>query len=101
MFWAPVKLITLRVHMFVTAFTTPSSLCSQVPILGVPLKLITIAGSGLAAILCCYMYFNIILMRGGIGKNGSTVAVCLILSKSPSHVHTSMAMTGHIIGPKK
>ncbi|KAK2183775.1 hypothetical protein NP493_289g01021 [Ridgeia piscesae] len=104
MFWAPVKLITLHVHVFVTAFTTPSSLCSQVPILGVPLKLITIAGSGLAAILCCYMYFNIILMRGGIGKNGSTVAGTSVLTpiipisiiitmafviwkKSPSHVY--------------
>jgi len=31
--------------------------------------------SAMAAIFACQLYFSIIFMEGGIGKNGSTVAV--------------------------
>ena len=47
----------------------------QLPWIGVELKAIPITFAIVSAILALHSHFNIILMEGGVGRNGSTVAV--------------------------
>lgn len=47
----------------------------QLPWIGLELKVIPIIFAVVSAILAIYSNFNVILMEGGVGRNGSTVAV--------------------------
>ena len=47
----------------------------QLPILGYQLRILPVIISASVGILASQMYFSIIFMQGGVGKNGSTVAV--------------------------
>jgi len=43
--------------------------------IGIQLKMLPVTFSFVGAGLACYNNFYVILMEGGVGKNGSTVAV--------------------------
>jgi len=47
----------------------------QLPGIGIQLKMLPLAFSFFGALLACYSNFYTIFMQGGVGKNGSTVAV--------------------------
>jgi len=47
----------------------------QLPVIGIQLKMLPLIFSLIGGALACYSNFYTILMQGGIGKNGSTVAV--------------------------
>jgi len=51
---------------------------TQLPVIGVQLKMLPLMFGFIGAALACYSNFYVIFMQGGVGKNGSTVAVsCL------------------------
>ena len=62
---------------------SPCACVFQLPVLGVKLYVFPIVGIIGGACFSCYNYFHVIL-NGGVGKNGSTVAV------SPEHDHSAM-----------
>jgi len=47
----------------------------QLPVIGIELKMLPLMFAFVGGALACYSNFYTILMQGGIGKNGSTVAV--------------------------
>jgi len=49
----------------------------QLPVIGIQLKMIPLLFSFVGAVLACYSNFYTIFMQGGVGKNGSTVAVSM------------------------
>lgn len=53
--------------------------CVQLPVVGVEVRVLPIAVSVATALYCCRSYFSVILLQGGVGKNGSTVAVSISL----------------------
>jgi len=50
-------------------------LCVQFPVIAVQLKIFPLLFTVIGASLACYSNFYTIFMQGGVGKNGSTVAV--------------------------
>lgn len=47
----------------------------QVPLLGFQLKLVPVVIGVVGTILAARSYFQVIFIQGGVGRNGSTVAV--------------------------
>lgn len=58
------------------------------PIIGVKMYVFPILGIIGGALYSCYNYFHVIL-NGGVGKNGSTVAVSLEIDESSERYRAS------------
>lgn len=97
------QLIVIGIYIF-NAFMGTGFWNIQVPGLRTPLRLLPVYFGIFAAILQCIQHFSVIIIKGGIGKNHSTVAgtstifpvlpisivLCLaavIYQKSPTHVY--------------
>jgi len=50
---------------------------NQLPVIAIQLKMLPLFFGFIGAALACYSNFYTIFMQGGVGKNGSTVAVSL------------------------
>lgn len=79
------------------------------PVVGVEVRVLPVAVSVATAVYCGRSYFSVILLQGGVGKNGSTVAGTSVLSpgipigllillgvvtarNSPSHIYEHHAV---------
>ena len=62
---------------------------TQLPVIGVQLKMLPLMFGFIGAALACYSNFYVIFMQGGVGKNGSTVAVSC-LENLITHTHTRL-----------
>lgn len=74
---AEISIILLHL---LTGFLGPSFWSTELPWIGMELKVILATYSITGAIVSLCSNFNIILMEGGIGRNGSTVAGTSVLS---------------------
>lgn len=65
--------------------TNQKFVCPQLPVVGFKMYVFPIIGIVGGALYSCYNYFYVIL-NGGVGKNGSTVAVSL--KKKSKNIHS-------------
>lgn len=68
----------ILVHL-VSAIFGPSIWTTKIPFLHVEMRLLPVALALSVSLLMCYTYF-VIILSGGVGKNGSTVAGTSVLS---------------------
>lgn len=73
------QLLIILMHILTGMFGT-SMWQAEIPSTGLPFKMIPASVSIVVGLIACANYFHVILMRGGIGKNGSTIAGTSVLS---------------------
>lgn len=73
------QLLIILMHILTGLFGT-SIWQAEILSTGLPYKTIPAVCSVVAALTVCAGYFHVILMRGGVGKNGSTIAGTSVLS---------------------
>ncbi|XP_068611169.1 cholinephosphotransferase 1 [Brachionichthys hirsutus] len=81
--------IAIIIMYLMSAFGGVSLWQTMLPVLGVKLYVFPIIGIVAGAIYSCYNYFHVIL-NGGVGKNGSTVADTSVLSPG---LHVGLVLT--------
>lgn len=77
--------LAANVHAICSFFLTVASWCLwfQIPVLNIQMKMVPAICTFLGAIFSCTNYFRVIF-TGGVGKNGSTIAVSSVSWMSPN-----------------